>query len=329
MISVIAPAYNNPEEVRKLLESVALSRDASFPFEVIIVDDGSRDHSIKDVVAEYGFARYVRTPENDGAAAARNMGARESRYDSLFFVDSDVVMLPDTLAASARYFSDPGTEAFVGHFSTTPVNAGFFPRYKAIMFNSWLPKEGYSTIFTPAIGGVRKDIFFASGGFDETIKGATVEYVKFSYELRKRCEILFCRDVVVKVKLNTFGKALYTDFYSTMKWVTIFSRYRKFDNHCTSVAGGAGRLFGFITLISFPVCVIYGLYTAWLAAGAVYLILNRRFFIMVIKETGSPVFFIRSILTHLVLSTVTVLGGVAGLAMVIAQNISRPGRQAS
>ncbi len=321
MISIIAPAYNNPGEVKKLLASISASANVEFPFEAIIADDGSKDFSIKEAVEPYHFARYIRLDKNSGAAAARNEAAKQSRYDALLFLDSDVVVFADTIARAGKYFSNPNVKAFVGRLDLLPENEGFHSRYKVLMFNSWLPKGEYSTAFSPAIGGVRKDIFFESRGFDETIKGASVEYMKFSYELRERCVIHFYSDLVVRVKIKSFAKALYTDFYSTMKWVTIFSRYKKFDNHCTTVSGGLGRLFGFITLISLPFCVAYGLYFPWLLIFVFYVYLNRHFFILVFSRE-SFLFLLRSLISHLIFSSVTVLGGISGLAIVIKKKIS-------
>ncbi len=322
MISVIAPGYNNADEVRRLLASIEASKEADFPFEVIIVDDGSRDHSLEETVAGFAFARCIRLERNGGAAVARNAGARAARYDSLFFVDSDVALLPDTLAKARRHFDDASVQAFIGHLDIVPLNSGFFPRYKAIMFNSWLPREDFSTVFTPAVGGIRKEIFFACGGFDETIRGATVEYVRFSYALRERCVIRFFPDLVVRVKLNSFRKALYTDFYSTMKWVTMFDEYKKFDNHCTSVAGGLGRLFGFLALVTLPVCVAYRLYAVWAVLFALFIFLNRAFFTLVARRE-SALFLAGAVATYMILSVSTVCGGAAGLALVARKRLGQ------
>jgi hypothetical protein len=127
-------------------------------------------------------------------------------------------------------------------------------------------------------------------------------------------------DVVVRVKLNSFRKAVYTDFYSTMKWVTIFSEYKMFDNHCTSVTGGLGRLAGFLVLVSLPVCALGGFLFIWPAILAVYLFLNRRFFALALKRE-SPLFFLRSVITHSILSAVTVFGGVAGVVLVVKKRV--------
>lgn len=320
MISIIAPAYNNTEEVKVLLDSIGASDGVDFPFEVIIVDDGSTDVSLKDVVVSYDKARYIRLEKNSGAAAARNAGAKAAVYDSLLYLDSDVAIFPDTLRKAKKCFENKDVRAFIGHLDIVPLNGGFFPRYKAIMFNSWLPKEGYSTVFTPAIGGITKDTLLKCGGFDETIRGATVEYVRFSYALREVCTIYFYPDLVVRVKINPFKKALYTDFYSTMKWITMFDEYRKFDNHCTSPQNGLGRIFGFLAAVLLPVCILYGHYALWAAVFLLFLFLNRNFFTLVLRRE-SFLFFLGSVATYMVLAVSTVIGAFAGLAAVAFKHI--------
>ena len=105
MISIIIPVYNQADKLEATLKSIATQTDQDF--EVIIVDDGSKDNPEKvfgDFILAagnsclrgegcYAFFRQ----ENQGAPAARNRGFRESKGDYLFFCDADVVMKPDLL----------------------------------------------------------------------------------------------------------------------------------------------------------------------------------------------------------------------------------------
>lgn len=96
-ISVIIPTYNY---ARFLPESVGSVLAQTFrDFEVVVVDDGSTDNTA-DVVG--GLAtdprvRYLRQ-ENQGDAAARNRGVRNSSGRYLAFLDSDDLWLPAKLA---------------------------------------------------------------------------------------------------------------------------------------------------------------------------------------------------------------------------------------
>lgn len=87
-VSVIIPVYNASKYLRKCLDSVINGRLKDI--EVIAVDDGSADDSLK--ILEAYHTRYgimVISQENGGAAAARNRGLDVARGEYVGFVDSD------------------------------------------------------------------------------------------------------------------------------------------------------------------------------------------------------------------------------------------------
>ena len=90
-VSVIIPAYNAEKVVGQTLQ---MMRDQTFSdFEVIVVDDGSRDGTARIVE---GFCendpRFVLIrQENAGAAAARNAGLAMARGTFVCFLDADDV----------------------------------------------------------------------------------------------------------------------------------------------------------------------------------------------------------------------------------------------
>ena len=97
MISVIMPVYNVEKYLDKTLESV--KNQTYSDFEVIMVNDGSTDKSgqicDKWVQADPRF-RVVHT-ENRGVSAARNTALSMVKGDYIFCVDSDDIILPETL----------------------------------------------------------------------------------------------------------------------------------------------------------------------------------------------------------------------------------------
>ncbi len=92
-ISVVMPVYN----AEKLLDEClgALRANVGVDYEILIVDDSSTDRS-REIAAAHG-CRVVPSGGRLGPAGARNVGAREATGDILFFVDSDVMVRPDTL----------------------------------------------------------------------------------------------------------------------------------------------------------------------------------------------------------------------------------------
>ena len=97
MISILMPVYNVEKYLEKTLESVKAQTYTDF--EVIMVDDGSTDSSgtICDKwAAEDSRFRVVHT-ENRGVSAARNTGLSLVKGDYIFCLDSDDLILPETL----------------------------------------------------------------------------------------------------------------------------------------------------------------------------------------------------------------------------------------
>ncbi|MDR0993955.1 MAG: glycosyltransferase [Verrucomicrobiota bacterium] len=101
-ISVITTLYNRPDHFR--LFWAALAAQTRRPDELVVADDGSDEtvaQTVQAAVAASGIpAVYVRQ-EKQGfrAAAARNRAVRASTGDYLLFLDCDIALLPDALAA--------------------------------------------------------------------------------------------------------------------------------------------------------------------------------------------------------------------------------------
>jgi glycosyltransferase involved in cell wall biosynthesis len=90
-VSVIIPNYNYGDYVGAAIDS-ALNLD--WPkVEVIVVDDGSTDHS-RAVIASYGSRISALWQENAGHLAACNHGFSRSRGDIVVFLDSDDMLAP-------------------------------------------------------------------------------------------------------------------------------------------------------------------------------------------------------------------------------------------
>jgi len=96
-VSVVVPTYDRADVLPRAIDS-ALAQCVD-GLEVVVVDDGSTDHT-SDVVAGYDetAVRYV-AQANAGANAARNRGIAEARGTYVSFLDSDDELLEGHLAA--------------------------------------------------------------------------------------------------------------------------------------------------------------------------------------------------------------------------------------
>ncbi|HWW76647.1 MAG TPA: glycosyltransferase family 2 protein, partial [Pyrinomonadaceae bacterium] len=107
-VSVILPVYNGENYLRCAVESVLAQtlRD----YELIVVDDGSKD-STPSIAAGYGDrVRYVRQ-ENGGVGAAFNHGLRLARGRYVSWLSHDDLFMPEKLEAQARALGELGEPA--------------------------------------------------------------------------------------------------------------------------------------------------------------------------------------------------------------------------
>ncbi len=96
-VSVVIPTYNN---AGTLAEAVASVRAQNWPeLEIIVVDDGSTDHTPEALKALTGPDLRIIRQANAGPAAARNAGIAEANREWVAFLDADDIWLPGKLDA--------------------------------------------------------------------------------------------------------------------------------------------------------------------------------------------------------------------------------------
>ena len=96
MISVVIPVYNREDTVKASIQSV-LNQTFS-DIEVIVVDDASKDESIKIVKSiKDNRIKIIELDENKGACIARNIGIKEARGEYIAFHDSDDLWVKNKL----------------------------------------------------------------------------------------------------------------------------------------------------------------------------------------------------------------------------------------
>jgi glycosyltransferase involved in cell wall biosynthesis len=111
-ISVIIPVYNGERYLAAAVESVI--RQSHAPLEILIIDDGSTDGTGQLVHGFAGPIRYV-YQENQGPAAARNLGVTLARGELIAFLDADDLWLPEKLERQAALlFTNPAIDMVFG-----------------------------------------------------------------------------------------------------------------------------------------------------------------------------------------------------------------------
>lgn len=200
-VSFVVPTYRRPDALRSTLGTLLQLDFPPDDYEIVVVDDGSGDHT-PQVVAELARTaprlRYV-SQENAGVATARNRGAAEARGGLLIFLDDDMLVQPDHIDAHLAAREAHGDCLVNGHWefsaeTRAALDQTPFGRYR-VDLEDWVKTavekrplaDGRmrASDVTAANLGISAEHFAALGGFDEAFPFAGCEDQDFSYRAGK------------------------------------------------------------------------------------------------------------------------------------------------
>lgn len=194
--SVVIPAFNEEKNIGKCLE--ALTRQTTRePFEVILVDNGSTDGTVREArrFAKRLRLRIVRERRR-GRGAARTRGFREAEGAILLSTDADAMVPPRWIAGLTRILLRDASAAAV---TGTPRITDCAPMQNAV-FNATIPhflRANLLLLRHHGLSGfsfaIRKDAYERAGGFNPNTD---------AYE-----------DLDLALRVHHVGKILFSDRY--------------------------------------------------------------------------------------------------------------------
>ena len=104
-LSLVIVSYNTRELLRQCLESVRGHEPAA---QVIVADNASRDGSPEMIREAFPHVELVEMGRNAGFAAANNAALERSRGDFVVLLNSDTVLVDDTLSRCAAWMAERG-----------------------------------------------------------------------------------------------------------------------------------------------------------------------------------------------------------------------------
>lgn len=87
-LSIIIPTYNEERDISNCISSLLIQGYKNF--EIIIVDDGSTDNTLKKVALFKNRNIKILRQNHKGPGEARNFGAKTSKGEILIFIDADM-----------------------------------------------------------------------------------------------------------------------------------------------------------------------------------------------------------------------------------------------
>ena len=170
IVSIIIPVYNRPLLVAEAIESVLAQSNPNW--ELIVVDDGSTDHTW-EVLESYAakderIRVFKRDREPKGAPTCRNIGAGMARGEYLIFFDSDDLLLPHCVEGRLNACKEnPGMDFLVFPMAFRNNRGGLIekkiPECESYL-DEFLSYRLHWGIMCPIW---KKDFFKSKGGFKE------------------------------------------------------------------------------------------------------------------------------------------------------------------
>jgi len=217
MISIIMPLYNDKAHIRIALDS--LTRQAGKDYEVIVVDDCSKDGSY-EIAKSYNGIRVLRNKKNRGPAFSRNRGIKAAKGNSLLFTDSDCIIPKDWTEGYKKAFAE-GKKIVQGkvimpksNYLGDSISALGFPAGGSLGFDKMWPvaKDGSTMQLVTCNCGIKKEVFDKCGLFDETFPYPFGEDTEMGHRaIKKGFKIIYTPSITIKHPPRN-------DFKSFTKW---------------------------------------------------------------------------------------------------------------
>ncbi len=250
--SIIVPTYNRPAQLATCLKSLVELEYQRDRFEVIVVDDGSKE-SLYSVVRPFSKEITVKLVSqlNAGPAAARNTGVKHAKGEYIAFTDDDCRPAHDWLQQLAAHFGAAKNHAIGGKI----INALIHNLYSSAsqlhvdyLYEYYNADPQKARFFSTGNFAVPAKIFDAVGGFDHSlITGEDREFcdrlLDYGYSMR------YASEVVVHQAHTLTLRSFWLQHYNYGQGAFIFRRVqaqrsqRKINLECLSF---------YFKLISYP-----------------------------------------------------------------------------
>ena len=172
-MSVVIPCHNAEKWVAEAVDSCL--NQTYQPIEIIVVDDGSTDDSVRRLVS-YGDRIRLVIDSNHGGCHARNQGFSLSRGEYIQFLDADDYLLPEKIEKQVAFLDRSGADVVYGdwrhryhrpdgssHLGDVEVSGQQTDVLRSLLSGWWV---------APAAILWRRRIVTASGGWDDALTAA-------------------------------------------------------------------------------------------------------------------------------------------------------------
>jgi glycosyltransferase involved in cell wall biosynthesis len=167
-VSVIIPTFNRAAMLKEAVDSV-LAQDFR-DFELIVVDDGSTDHTL-EILNAYQEDITLLHQRNQGVSRARNAGIKAASGSLVAFLDSDDLWLPQKLARQVDFFNaNPEAQICQTEEIWLRNNVRVNPKKRHKKPSGMIFEPSLNLcLVSPSAAMIRQSLFDKVGLFDESL----------------------------------------------------------------------------------------------------------------------------------------------------------------
>ena len=296
-ISFIIPTYNKENLTLNCIKSIVNLNDLKdISYEIIVVDDHSNDFIFKKLGTSLKLLNLhnliiLRNEKNMGPSYTRNHGAKKSKYNYLFFLDSDTEILEGGISNFLKKIIY--NDAVVGIYDLIPLNRGHFSLHKAYLnyFHSYSSDDYKFDDFAAACAGIKKEVFNKLNGFDENIKwGMDYECEEFGYRINKNgYKLIASSKTKIRHHFPNGIQAIKLYYIRVSNWIAYYFNIKKNFTRTKATTpliaiGCISSLFS--TLLTIGIFIFSNVYLSYLLTFFlfVYLFVFFKFFIFIFKN---------------------------------------------
>ncbi|OIV43209.1 glycosyltransferase family 2 protein [Flavobacterium johnsoniae] len=121
MVSIIIVNYNTREITFNCIQSI-FEHTQLVEFEVIVVDNASSDGSREYIKTNFPTVKVISSKENVGFGRANNLGAKYAKGDFLFLLNSDTILIENSIQKFISFFTENEKKLNIGVLGTLLVD---------------------------------------------------------------------------------------------------------------------------------------------------------------------------------------------------------------
>jgi glycosyltransferase involved in cell wall biosynthesis len=227
LVSIIIPTYNRADLIGETIQSVV---DQSYKnWELIVVDDGSEDHT-EEVIKKFNISAisYYKIEHCGRLGQVRNIGIKAAKGEYIAFLDSDDIWLPQKLEYQLALLDQYPNASFIfGHGEQFGPGAIPPPKLEPLFVgNVFLPllMEERFVFYVPTVL-FQKEILKKIGPIDERwISGGD-----FNFFLRMGFYFdgIFSNEIVVKIRKHEQSHSANLELIAYHDYLEIMERFRR------------------------------------------------------------------------------------------------------